>query len=102
MRAPAATSLKANESCGDREELIKFRNAFAMIKTIGNHSQGKGLNLGNGFLTSLPVCLCFFDKNSLFGRLTIPKGELCVKEICPPYLGFRWGLFSAGGRGNWG
>jgi hypothetical protein len=42
------------------------------------------------------------DKNSLFGGLKIPKGELCVKEISPT-ISRVWvgGLFSGGG-GIWG
>jgi hypothetical protein len=44
-----------------------------------------------------------FDKNSLFGGLKIPKGELCVKEIFPTISGVWMGvLFSAGGWGNLG
>ena len=45
----------ATESCGDREKLIEFGNAFAVIEAIGNDSQGKGLNLRNRLFTGLPV-----------------------------------------------
>jgi hypothetical protein len=48
--------LTANQSCGDRKQFIKFWNGFAMIKAVGYYSQGKGLNLGNGLFTRLPVC----------------------------------------------
>jgi hypothetical protein len=56
MQERAAIWLKANESCGDREELIEFRNAFAMIETIGNDSQGKGLNFRESLFPGLPIC----------------------------------------------
>jgi hypothetical protein len=56
MQGHAALWLKTNESCGDREELIESRNAFAMIKTIGYDPQRKGLNLRKGLFAGLPVC----------------------------------------------
>ncbi|NWF57409.1 MAG: hypothetical protein HXY45_21730 [Syntrophaceae bacterium] len=56
MQVLAAIWLKPNESCGDRKELIEFRNAFAVIKTIGNHSQGEGLNFRESLFTGLPIC----------------------------------------------
>src|SRR5574341_227864 len=43
-------------SCRYREELIEFRNGFAMVKAVGDHSEGQGLNLHNGLFTSLPIC----------------------------------------------
>ena len=46
----------ATESCGDREKLIEFGNAFAVIEAIGNDSQGKGLNFRKSLFTGLPVC----------------------------------------------
>jgi hypothetical protein len=58
------------------------------------HEQKKGGKLGDTFW-GIHVYKSFglFDKNSLFGRLKLPRGELCVKEIFPTNLSPLKGTF---------
>ena len=54
-QTPAGLWQKASRSRGHREELIEFRNSFAMVEAIGDHTQGKGLNSRDGLFAGLPV-----------------------------------------------